>query len=142
VAGIHALDREGNPTINLTITGNTIADPGQFALSGMYIQAGSTSGPPADSGKICAAISGNSMTGSAPSAASGGLADFFLWQKISTTIELPGYTGADNNDNAVVSFVVGNNTPMGGSAPSGMAQDNVAGGGHGFVGGTSCPTPS
>jgi VCBS repeat-containing protein len=142
VAGIHALDREGNPTINLTITGNTIADPGQFALSGMYIQAGSTSGPPADSGKICAAISGNSMTGSAPSAASGGLADFFLWQKISTTIELPGYTGADNNDNAVVSFVAGNNTPMGGSAPSGMAQDNVAGGGHGFVGGTSCPTPS
>jgi hypothetical protein len=139
LAGIHALDREGSATMNLTITGNTIAHPGSTGAAGMYIQAGATSGPPADSGRVCAAISGNSMTGSAPSAAQGGIADFVLLQKISSTIELPGYTGANNNNSAVVSFVQNNN--ISGGTPSGLASNNVSGGGGGFVGGTSCPTP-
>jgi hypothetical protein len=131
--------------MNLTITSSTISHPGSTGAAGMYIQAGATSGPPADSGKICAAISGNSMTGSAQPAAQGGIADFVLLQKISSTIELPGYTLANNSNSAVVNFVAGNNTPSGGSAPSGFAQNNVSGGGGGFVNapgpGNACPTP-
>jgi hypothetical protein len=141
-SGINVINREGNPTQNLTITGNTIANPGSTALWGLQIEAGASGVPlPADSGKVCAAISGNSMTGSAPPPASGGISDFELRQRFNTTIQLAGYTGATNNNSAVVSFVQGNNTPSGGTAPSGTATNNVSGGGGGFVGVTSCPTP-
>jgi len=78
------------------------------------------------------------MTGSAPT---NGVSDFELRQRFSTTIELPGDTGANNNNSAVVSFVQGNNAPSGGTAPSGTATTSVSGGG-GFVGGTSRPTPT
>ena len=139
-AGIYAINREGHPTTNLTITGNTIADPVSTALWGLEIQAGAESSPTVDSGKVCAAITGNSMTGSAPTPANGGLSDFELDQMFGTTIELPGYTGANNNDDAVVSFVQGQNTPSGGTAPSGTVTNNVSGGGGGFING-SCPTP-
>lgn len=137
-AGISFLDREGSPTMNLTIIGNTIADPGSFGSWGILGQAGATSGPPADSGKVCAAISGNSMTGSAQAGQGG--ADFELDQDFATTLELPGYAGGTSDTNAVVSFVQGNNTPTMGTAPSGIA--TVGGSGGGFTGGTSCPTPS
>jgi hypothetical protein len=137
-AGINVLNREGNPTTNLTITSNTIADPAPFALWGLEIQAGATSGPPADSGKVCAAITGNSMTGSAPTPANGGISDFELDQGFSTTIELPGYTGGSGDTNAVVSFIQAHN--ISGGTPSGTA--TVSGSGGGFVGGASCPAPS
>jgi hypothetical protein len=133
-AGINFLDREGSPTMNLTITGNTIADPGKFGSWGLLGTAGATSGPPADSGTVCAEISGNSMTGSAQSGQGG--ADFELDQQFGTTIKLPGYTGVPSDTNAVVSFIQSNNN-SGGTA-SGIA---TASGGGGFVGGSSCPTP-
>lgn len=122
--------------MNLTITGNTIADPGSTALWGLEVEAGAQTG---DGGTVCAAISGNSMTGSAPSPASGGISDFEVDQEFGTKVELPGYTGANNNDAAVVSFVQGNNNASG--TPSGTATDNVSGGGGGFVGGSGCAAP-
>ena len=128
-AGINFLDREGSPTMNLTITGNTIADPGEFGSWGLLGQAGAESG---DAGKVCAAISGNSMTGSA--AAGQGGADFELDQEFSSTIELPGYTGGAGDTNAVVTFVQGNNNSSG--TPSGIA--TVSGSGGGFTGGSGC----
>jgi VCBS repeat-containing protein len=136
-SGIYALDREGSPAMNLTITGNTIADPAQTALWGVEVQAGATSGPPADGGKVCAAISGNSMTGSAPPPASGGISDFELDQQFGTTIELPGYAGGSGDTNAVVGFVQGNNNASG--TPTGTA--TVSGSGGGFTGGSGCPAP-
>jgi len=135
-AGVYAISREGSPAMNLTITGNTIADPGSTALWGLEVEAGAATG---DGGTVCAAISGNSMTGSAPSAASGGISDFEVDQEFGTKVELPGYSGADNNDAAVVSFVQGNNNASG--TPSGTATDNVSGGGGGFVGGSGCAAP-
>ena len=84
---------------------------------------------------MCAAISGNSMTGSAQAGQGG--ADFELDQQFGTTIKLPGYTGGSSDTNAVVSFVQGNNTS--GGAPSGIA--TVSGSGGGFAGGSSCPAP-
>jgi hypothetical protein len=130
-AGISFLDREGNPTMNLTITGNTIADPGSFGSWGLLGQSGAETG---DSGRVCAAISGNSMRNS--SQAGQGGADVELDQEFDTTINLPGYAGGAQNTNAVVSFVQGNNT--GNGTPSGIA--TTSGSGAGFTGtGTTCP---
>ncbi len=126
-AGIHFLDRQGDPTMNMTITGNTIADPGQFGSWGLLGQAGAVTG---DSGKVCADISGNSMTGSALSVANGGIADFELDQAFSTTFDVAGYT----TGNSVVSYIQSQNTPSGGSAPSGASSGT-------FTGVASCPAP-
>jgi VCBS repeat-containing protein len=133
-AGIHFLDRQGNPTMNLTITGNTIAHPGSFGSWGILGTAGALT---TDNGLVCAAISGNSITGSAKAGQGG--ADFELDQNAATTFDLAGYTGGASATAAVVSFVQGNNTPTGGTAPSGIA--TVSGSGGGFVGVTSCPAP-
>ena len=132
-AGINFLDREGNPTMNLTITGNTIADPGTFGSWGLLGQAGAQTG---DSGSVCAAISGNSMTGSGQTSQGG--ADFELDQEFSSTIRLPGYTGGSQDTSAVVSFIQGNN--VSGGTPTGIA--TTSGSGGGFTGGSSCPAPS
>jgi VCBS repeat-containing protein len=133
-AGINFIDRQGSPTMNLTITGNTIADPGKFGSWGLLGGAGAETG---DAGQVCAAMSGNSMTGSAQAGQGG--ADFELDQGFATTFKLPGYGGGSGDTNAVVSFVQGNNTPSGGTAPSGIA--TVSGSGGGFVGGSGCPAP-
>jgi VCBS repeat-containing protein len=132
-AGISFLDREGDPAMNLTITGNTIAHPGSFGSWGLLGEAGAETG---DNGTVCAAISGNSMTGSAQ--ADQGGADFELDQEFNSTIKLPGYTGTSQNTNAVVSFIQGNN--VSGGTPSGIA--TTSGSGGGFTGGSSCPAPS
>jgi hypothetical protein len=131
-AGISFLDREGNPTMNLTITGNTIADPGTFGSWGLLGEAGATTG---DNGTVCAAISGNSLKGSAQAGQGG--ADIELDQGFNTTIKLPGYAGGSQDTNAVVSFLQGNNT--GNGTPSGIATTSGTGGG--FTGAASCPAP-
>jgi VCBS repeat-containing protein len=132
-AGISFLDREGSPTMNLTITGNTLADPGTFGSWGVLGEAGAQTG---DAGTVCAAISGNTLHGSGQTSQGG--ADFELDQEFNSTIRLPGYTGGSANTNAVVSFVQGNNTS--GGTPTGIA--TVSGSGGGFTGGSSCPAPS
>lgn len=135
VAGIEYYDREGGPTLNLTITGNTIADPdNEFGVWGIYGEGGVQS---TDSGKVCADISGNSMTGSG-TGISDGEPDFELDQAGSTVYELPGYTGGSTDTNAVVNFVADNNNS--GGTPSGIA--TVDGGGFSNTpGGAACPTP-
>ena len=125
--------------MNLTITGNTIANPDNtFGAWGILGDAGALS---TDGGTVCAAISGNSMTG-AGTGISLGEPDFELDQFGKTTYELPGYGGGHFDTNAVTTFVQGNNTPGGGSAPSGFVTDDTTDGGAGFVGGSSCPAPS
>jgi uncharacterized repeat protein (TIGR01451 family) len=123
-------------TLNATITGNTIANPGTFAGNGLFAQAGAAAG---DAGTMCIDIGGagalaNSITGSSGV----GSTDFRVRQRISTTVRLPGYGGANNNDAAVVSFIQGRN----GVTPTGSATNNVAGGGGGFVGGAACSSPA
>jgi hypothetical protein len=129
--GILIDNKEGSATVNATVTGNNIDNPGTFAINGIHVSAGATAGPPADAGVTCAAITGNTVI-------NGGLgtADIRLRQRFSTTIRLPGYAGANNDATAVNSFVSGNN---GGAEVTSI--NNVGGGGGGFVGGASCPTP-
>ena len=148
-AGIAVINDEGSATTNLTITGNTIADPVPAtvkcptqagpvgALWGLWLVSGGQTG---DTNTTCVNISGNSMTGSAPSA--GGIDDFEFDETGNGIFKLPGYTGGSNDSNAVVSFVQDNNTPSGGSAPSGdtVIQGTGSGGGI-FFAASSCPTP-
>lgn len=129
----------GNGVLNATVTGNTIAEPGTAPTSknGIHLNAGVTSG---DDPQVCLDIGGagvleNSMTG----AGSGGLAgrDFRLRQRFLTTVRLPGYAGANNDNAAVTAFVQGRNA----GAPTGLTQNTVSTGGGGYVGGTACPQP-
>ena len=148
-AGIAVINDEGSATANLTITGNTIADPVPAtvtcptqagpagALWGLWLVSGGQTG---DTNVTCANITGNSMTGSAPSAADGGIDDFEFDETGSGIFKLEGYTGGSTDSNAVVSFVQINNTPSGGSAPSGDTLIQGSGGGI-FFDTTSCPTP-
>jgi VCBS repeat-containing protein len=132
-SGINFETDMGSPALNLTITGNTVADPGSFGSWGILGDAGAQTG---DAGTVCAAISGNSIAGSA--AAGQGGADIELDQFDSANYQLPGYTGGPDDTSAVATFLAGNNTDNG--TPSALAFEfNHSGGG--FVGGPSCPTP-
>jgi hypothetical protein len=127
--GILINTKEGSSNLNATVTGNTVANPGSFAINGIRVDAGATAG---DSGTLCAAVTGNSVADSGPGADT----DIRLRQRFNTTIRLPGYGGANNDLTAVNSFVAGNNA---GSDVS--SAHNVGGGGFGFVGGAACITP-
>ncbi len=148
--GIGVVDGQGSPTMNMTITGNTIADPvganttctgnggPEGALWGLLLNVGTQSG---DAGTVCADISSNSMAGSAPSAANGGIDDFEFDENDNGIFKLPGYTGGSSDSNAVVSFVQANNNT--GGTPSGDTFILGSGQGGGFFFDTaSCPTPS
>jgi len=122
----------GSGALNATVTGNTVANPGTsgFAMNGVMLNSGTNAG---DAHQVCLAMSGNSITGSG---AFGGT-DFRLRQRMLTTVRLPGYAGANNNNAAVTAFIQANN----GGTPTGSAANTVSTGGGGFVGGAGCPTP-
>jgi hypothetical protein len=117
--------------LNATMTGNVISNPGTGGLpmNGVHLNGGTV---PGDTYQICADIRTNSITGSG---ANGGT-DFRLRQRQATTVRLPGYGGANNDNAAAVTFVSGNN-----SGASGLASNTVPTGG-GFVGGGSCAQPT
>jgi Bacterial Ig domain len=127
----------GHGALNATVTGNTIAQPGAGSLpiNGVHLNAGTNAG---DQHQVCLALGGagalaNSISGSG---ALGGT-DFRLRQRQLTTVRLPGYAGANNDNAAVVAFVQANQA----GAPTGAAANTVATGGGGFVGGAACPQP-
>jgi hypothetical protein len=133
--GINVLTRLGAPTLNATITGNTVANHGTFATNGLLVQAGASSALP-DAGLLCAGITSNSITGAGKNdPADPTSTDFRVRQRFSTTVRLPGYAGASTDTTAVINFIKGNN----GSTPTGSATTQSPGGG--FVGGAACPTP-
>jgi len=123
------LNKGGSSTMDATVTGNTVENPGTLAVNGLRADSGATAG---DSGTMCAALTGNSV------AASGtmGNTDIRLRQRFNTTIKLPGYAGASNDTAAVNAFAAGNNP---GADVSSV--HNVGSGGGGFIGGTPCATP-
>jgi hypothetical protein len=122
----------GNGTLNATVTGNVIAQPGTFASNGVFLNVGTLSG---DAHQACFTLGGagalaNSITGSSAN----GATDFRLRERFATTVRLPGYAGANNNNAAVVTFVQGNN----GGTPTGLVANNVPTG-AGYIGGAPCP---
>ncbi len=129
----------GQGTVNATITGNTVAEPDSFALHGLHLNIGTTAG---DAMSLCATIGGagalkNTLTGSGV-VANGGF-DIRSQQRFLTTIRLPGYAGASNDNNAVATFLAAQNTTGGTGAMS--ISNNVGGGGGGYIGGAACPAP-
>ena len=127
-AGITFIN-EGSPVMNLTITGNTIADPneGIHGWDGTQICGGGRGCYSGPGGTVCAVITGNSIAGSGP-------ADIELDQNDAYTINLPGYTGGPGDVSAVESFLAGNND--GDGTPTAVAA--VSGSGGGFAGVTGC----
>jgi hypothetical protein len=143
--GINVATRLGAPTMNATITGNSVANPGAFALNGIFVNAGASStgnGGGPDAGTLCAGIGGggllaNAITGAGTNGADPTATDFRLRQRFATTVKLPGYLGTAGDTTAVVTFVKANN----GVTPTGSATANFPTGGGGFIGGSACPTP-
>lgn len=121
--GVDVLARDGSSTINANITGNTIALTSSLALEGIRVDAGALT---TDAVKVCAAISGNTVTTPFSSA-------IRVRQRFTlTTFNLAGYAGAPADNAAVAAFLASTNT----AAP--VTADN---GGPGFTGVASCPTP-
>jgi hypothetical protein len=126
--------------VNATITNNTIAEPGNtagtlgVAKNGVHLNIGTV---PGDTYSACAAITGNSLASAGADAVPsvGGGQDVRVRQRQATTIRLPGYGGANNDNAAVETFIAGNNSTGG---PSVIATNTVPTGG-GFVGGAACP---
>ncbi|MFN0193681.1 MAG: beta strand repeat-containing protein, partial [Aestuariivirga sp.] len=96
-----------------TVTGNLVAEPGDtlgvqsFPKNGLHLNIGTN---PGDTFLAYLHATGNDFSASGLDAipATVGDIDIRLRQRQATTVELPGYTGA-NNDNAAVATFVGNN---------------------------------
>ena len=133
--------------MNTTITGNTIANPGNnpatavIAKNGVHLNGGTVLG---DTYQICSGIGGagalaNSLsTSGAPNNSASGGEDIRLRQRQSTTVRLPSYGGVNNDNTAVQTFLISNNG--GDGVPSAVASNTVPTGG-GYVGGAACPVP-
>jgi Bacterial Ig domain len=129
----------GNGTLNATITGNVVAQPGTAPTikNGIHLNAGLVTN---DNPAVCVDMGGagalaNTLNGSGSGGAAG--TDFRLRQRMLTTVRLPGYAGANNDNAAVTLFEQLRN----GGTPTGLAQNTVSTGGGGFVGGAGCPQP-
>jgi hypothetical protein len=127
-------------TLNTTITGNTITQPGStpgtitIPKQGIHYNIGTV---PGDTFQACARITGNTIdtSGADASPATGVNVDVRMRQRQATTIRLPGYAGASNDNTAVQNFIAANNS----AGTSVLAQNTVPTGG-GFIGtGTTCP---
>jgi hypothetical protein len=129
---IGAASLGGSGSLNATVTGNTVTQPGTFASNGVFLNVGTASG---DAHQACFTFGGagalaNSITGSGAN----GATDFRLRERFATTVRLPGYAGANNDNAAVTAFIQGNN----GGTPTGLVANNVPTG-AGYIGGAPCP---
>ena len=87
---------------------------------------------------MCLQLTGNNWTGGGKGTTSPNNQEFRLRQRIITTVQLPGYTQANDNNTLVPNFIRSNNTGSGGN---GVVSNTVATGGGGFVnspGGAAC----
>ncbi|HEY0408336.1 MAG TPA: Ig-like domain-containing protein [Pyrinomonadaceae bacterium] len=127
VGGQLASGNGSTGSMQATVTNNTISNPSSFAFTknGIQLNSGANSG---DAFNNCMDIRNNTVGGS------GTIADINLRQRMITTVRLPGYGGANNNNAAVVSFIQGQNT----GPESVTATNTVSTGGGGFVGGAAC----
>lgn len=131
--------------MNVTITGNTISNPGNtpgvstIAKNGIHLNGGTV---PGDTYQICLDIGGagalaNNLVGAGkPGDGPVGGQDFRLRQRQSTTVRLPGYGGSATDAAAVIAYIQGRNNGV----PTGDVSFNSPPGG-GYVGGAVCNTP-
>ena len=101
--GINMSAGDTSPHLNATVTGNTVKEPFSVnALQGIIVNAGTTA---AGTVVACADIGGaGALANNATGAGGNGFSDFRLRQRNSSTVQLPGLTGA------VDTFIQGRNT--------------------------------
>jgi uncharacterized repeat protein (TIGR01451 family) len=125
---------------NATVTGNTVSNPGNINTDFNGIQLNNGTVAATDNFTTCADIGGagvgNNVAGSGSGVTPPNNADIRLRQRQSTTVRLPGYGGANNDNTAVVTYLTGRNT-----LTTAAASNTVPTGG-GFVGGAACTAPS
>lgn len=131
-------DQMGNPVAyQVTVTGNTVSNPGTAGplatgWNGVGLNNGIVS---TDSFASCVDIKTNVLTGSGAGVISPNNNDLRLRQRQSTSVRLPGYAGAANDNSAVQAFLAGQNTLTTVSA------SNTVPTGGGYLGGAPCTQP-
>ncbi len=109
--GMQFIKRDGSGSMNLTVTGNTVAEPvSPNALQGILVTSGATSGPPADSGTVCADIGGAGALVNTVTGPNFGGDLIRVRQRFSTFVRLPGYGGGATDTTAVANYLIGRNT--------------------------------
>lgn len=112
---------------NLTVTNNLIDTPSSFAFTKNAVQVnlGTVTG---DNYVATVDIKNNNgSTGGSTDVSTG--SDYVLRQRMLTTMKLPGYTGANNDNAAVAAFIQGQNI----GTETVLALNSVATGGGGFT---------
>jgi hypothetical protein len=132
--GIHLHRKEGLApgTLNATVTGNTVttfdtAADLFFPIDSIRVEAGAAS---ADTGTVCATISGNTATGAGSVPAESPGDDIRLRMRFTHTFQLPGLVGTDAT--AAINLLNTNN-PASGSINATTTTN--------FTSVSSCPTP-
>jgi methionine-rich copper-binding protein CopC len=125
---------------NATVTGNTVNTPGTLLNNFNGIQLNNGTVNATDDFTSCVDIGGasvgNSVAGSGKGAVAPNNVDIRAQERFGTTVRLPGYGGANNDNAAVQTYLTGRNT-----LSTVAAQNNAATGG-GFIGGAACTQPS
>lgn len=139
--GILILAGEGSATFNVTMTGNTVSNPdsSNASLHGVHFNIGTLA---TDNMTACLDVKNNTLTnagadGTGGTPSNGGV-DLRMRQRQLTTVRLPGYGGANNDNTAVQNFLTGTNLN---AVTTILVSNTVATGGGGFVGGAACPQP-
>jgi len=130
-AGIYLDNTGGNYAVNLNITGNTTAEPGASAFSGLALAAGAPG--TGDTIPVCANITGNNFSAGDPSNSN----DVIVGVSTGgSSMRLPGYSGSTVAD--VQNFILGNNNLAGTTVTAYFDAPATA---TSFVGGAACVTP-
>jgi len=132
----------GGGRFNLTIQGNNIQESGTAVLTsrmGILVTVGTVSGPPPDNGIGCFNIGGAGALANTITNFNMGTTNenrIRINQRFRTTAMFPGYSGANNDNNALTTYLLGRNIASGA-----VNSNNVSGGGPGFIntpGGSAC----
>jgi len=138
--------QDGSGQLNATVTGNLIdmqLDGTGNAVTGIFAQVAVAS-PSGNNMNLCADIGGagglrNVFTHSLGNNMAAG--DMRVRQRFVTTVRLPGYVGANNDNAAVVAYLAGRNTLVNSPTATATNEVGVTAGAGGFVGGAACPQP-
>jgi uncharacterized repeat protein (TIGR01451 family) len=143
---LNLVDRQGKAvSANVTVEGNTVNTPGTLLtnFNGLHLNAGAVTG---DNFAVCLDAKNNNLTGAGKGATSPNNNDIRFRQRILTTVQLPGYAGANNDNAAVINYL--RTAPTGiknNQFTTGNAANTVSTGGGGYVntpGGAPCTQPS
>jgi hypothetical protein len=142
--GILSEAGDGDPMLNLTVTGNTIDQQvGALAREAIQTNHGITSTNVfgnVDTPMVCLQLGGAGALANTFSHGGGAPDDFRLRKRFEATVRLPGYMGSNATGDPiadVVNFIRAQNTGSAGEPGSAAA----SGAGGGYTGGAACPLP-